>query len=151
MPRRDPGADRVPCLLCDLELNRPLRLLLHDNRPRPDVTALHYVVNAKADQVIAAQLAIDCEIEKREFPDSTFELKANPDRPDLFQLQRRLLAKQFALIPRCCTPPTAFVAVSMNGSSVGRWDDLPRAGHNVRNRGKGAGRRRRGNANYRPC
>jgi hypothetical protein len=100
MCHRDPGSDRVPCLLGNLELNGPLGLLLHDNR---DVTALDHVVNAKPDQIASAQLAVDCEIEQREFSAPMIELKSNSDSPDLFQLQRRLLAEQLAFVPWDCT------------------------------------------------
>jgi len=55
------------------------------------MTAQDHVLDAKADQIAAAQLAIDGEVEERKLPDSMFELQSNPDRPDLLQLQRGLL------------------------------------------------------------
>ena len=67
MGRRDPGVDRVPCLLGDLELDRALSLLLHDNRPRRNPSALHDIVDAKPDQIAPAQLAVDGEVEQCEF------------------------------------------------------------------------------------
>ena len=69
-------------------MDRPLGLLLHDNRARGYMTALHDVLHAKSHQVAPAQLAIDCEIEKRKLAGSMIQLQANPDRPDFFQLQR---------------------------------------------------------------
>ena len=51
MRHRDPSGDRVPCLFGDLELHRPLGLLLHDDCSGSDVTALDHVVDAKPDQI----------------------------------------------------------------------------------------------------
>jgi hypothetical protein len=68
-------------------LHRPLDLLLHGNCSGSDETALDHVVETKSDQKIASpQLAIDGEVEQREFPRSMIQLQMNPDSPDLFQL-----------------------------------------------------------------
>ena len=104
MRRRDPGRDRVPRLLGDLKLHRSLGLLLHDDRRGSDPTALDHIVDAKPDQIAPAQLAVDGEVEQREFPGSMIQLQSNPDGPDLLQLQWGLLAEQLALVPRCCAP-----------------------------------------------
>ena len=85
--RGDPGRDRVACLLGDLKLDRALGLLLHDHRPRHDPSALDHIVDAESNQIAAAQLAVDGEVEQREFPRSMIQLQPNPDSPDLFQLQ----------------------------------------------------------------
>jgi hypothetical protein len=50
------------------------------------VTALDHVVDAKPDQIAPPQLAVDGEVEQREFPGSMIQLQSNPDGPDLFQL-----------------------------------------------------------------
>jgi hypothetical protein len=63
MCRGDPRSDRVPRLLGDLELHRPLGLLLRDNRARSDPTALDHIVNVEPDQIAPAQLNVDCEVE----------------------------------------------------------------------------------------
>jgi hypothetical protein len=104
MRRRDPGTDRVPRLLGDLKLHRSLGLLLHDYRAAGDMTTLDHIVDAKPDQITPAQLAVDGEVEQREFPGSLIQLQSNPDGPDLLQLQRGLLAEQLALVPRCRAP-----------------------------------------------
>ena len=98
---RDPGTDRVPRLFGDLELHRPLGLLLHDNRAGGDMTALDHVVDTKSNQIAPAQLAINGEVEESEFPGSMIQLQSNPDGSDLFQLQWRLLSEQLSLVPRC--------------------------------------------------
>ena len=58
----DPRADRLPRLLGDLELHRPLGLLLHDDRAWGDMTALEHIANVKPHQVAPTQLAVDGEI-----------------------------------------------------------------------------------------
>jgi hypothetical protein len=85
MRRRDPRGDRVPRLLDDLELHRSLGLFLHDDRAGSNVTALNHVVDVKPDQITPAQLAVDGEVEQREFPGPTTQLKSDSDGPDLFQ------------------------------------------------------------------
>ena len=85
---RDPGTDRVPRLFGDLELHRPLGLLLHDNRAWGDMTASEHIANLKPHQVAPAQLAVDGEIEQRQFPGSMVQLQSNPNSPDRLQFQR---------------------------------------------------------------
>jgi hypothetical protein len=50
----DPGSDCITRLFGQLELNRPLGLLLHNDRARSYTRALRYIVNAKADQIAPA-------------------------------------------------------------------------------------------------
>jgi hypothetical protein len=45
MRRAAPSRNRIARLLGDLKLHRPLRLLLHDNRARGDMTALDHNIN----------------------------------------------------------------------------------------------------------
>src|SRR5207342_1237529 len=93
---RDPVTDRLPRLFGDLELHRPLGLLLHDNRAWDDMATLEHIANVKSHQIARAQLAVDGEIEQREFAGAMIELQSNPDGPDLLQLQWWLLADQLA-------------------------------------------------------
>ena len=104
MCRRDPGGDHLPRVLGNLKLDRSLGLLLHDDRTGSHPTAMDHIVNMEPDQITPAQLAVDSEVEHGEFPDATAQLQHNPDGPDLLQLQRGLLAEQFALVPRPCAP-----------------------------------------------
>src|SRR5665213_4437199 len=90
MRRGDPGGDRIAGLLGDLELNRTLRLLLHDNGEGRYQAALAHIMHAESNPIEAAQLAVDGEVEQCQLPDSLRQLQANPDGPDLFQLQRGL-------------------------------------------------------------
>jgi hypothetical protein len=50
----DPGRHCIARLFGKLELNRPLRLLLHNDRARSHTRTLCYIVNAKADQIATA-------------------------------------------------------------------------------------------------
>jgi len=84
-------------------MHRPLGLPLHDNCTGGDMTALDHIMDAKRYQIAPAQLAVDGEVEQREFSGSMIQLQPNPNGPDFFQLQRGLLTKQLALIPGCCT------------------------------------------------
>jgi hypothetical protein len=43
----------------------------------------------------------DGEVEQRQFTGPMFKLQANPDGPDLLQLQRGLPAEQLAFVPTC--------------------------------------------------
>jgi hypothetical protein len=47
----------IPRLFGDLELHRPLGLLLHDNSACGDMTALEHIANMKPHEVAPAQLA----------------------------------------------------------------------------------------------
>jgi hypothetical protein len=62
-------------------------------RPVADVS------DAQADQVTGSKLAVDGEVEQCQITVTTGELQANPDRPDLFELQRRLLTYELSFVP----------------------------------------------------
>jgi hypothetical protein len=68
------------------------------------MTALNHIVDAKRYEITPAQFAVDSEVEQREFPGSPSQLQSNPNGPDFFQFQWRLLAEQLALVPRQYTP-----------------------------------------------
>src|SRR5438552_9820254 len=95
----DPCGYHIPRLLGDLELHWSLGFLLHDNRAAGDTTALDHIMDAQRDQITSAQFTVDGKVEQCEFPGSMIQLQPNPDSPDLFQLQRRLLAEQLAFVP----------------------------------------------------
>jgi hypothetical protein len=63
-----------------------------------DVSARSDVLDLDCDDVAAAELAVDCQIEHGEVPSAAFNLEFCPDRPDVFWSQRRL-GPQFALVP----------------------------------------------------
>ena len=107
---RDPGTDRLPCLFGDLELHRPLSLLLHDDRAWGDMTALEHIANVKPHQIAPAQLAVDSEIEQREFPGSMIQLQSNSDGPISFSFSGGFWPISFPLF-HGTTRPSALGAV----------------------------------------
>ena len=95
----DPGRERLPCLFGDLKLNRTVSFLLQNDRARRYSVAPSHITDAQPDEVTGAQFAVDRQVKKGQFTCAIGQLKADPDRPNLFQLQRRFLADQFALVP----------------------------------------------------
>ncbi len=58
------------------------------------------VSNLQLKQVAAPRLAVDAKVEQRQFPRSAKDLKADPDSPNFFEFERRLLTDKFVLVPR---------------------------------------------------
>jgi hypothetical protein len=58
------------------------------------------VANPQFRQIACAQFAVDCQIEHREVADSRRKLEADANGPDFLEFQRRLLARELALVPR---------------------------------------------------
>jgi hypothetical protein len=86
-------------LFRDLELHRAVGFLLHDDRSGSHPIALRHIANLQPEEITASQLAVDGQVEKRKVPNSIGQLKADPDPPNLFQLEWELLADQFVLVP----------------------------------------------------
>jgi hypothetical protein len=82
----DPLLNGVARRRRDLELHRTLCLLLHDDGPRGDLVAMTDVPKLQLHQVTAPELAVDAQIEQRQFPHPIRHLKADPKRPDVLQL-----------------------------------------------------------------
>jgi hypothetical protein len=57
------------------------------------------VSDAQPDQVTGSKLAVDGKVEERQLAVTVGELKADPDRPDLFELKRRFLTYKLSLVP----------------------------------------------------
>ena len=74
--------------------------MLHDDGARCHAVAMTNVANLELDQIASPQLTVESQVEHSQFPDSMFELQSHPDSPDILQLEWRLLAHQFALVPR---------------------------------------------------
>jgi aconitase B len=62
----DPTEHGLPSLLGDLELDRPLRFLLHDDGTMENALALRDILHAKTHQVTAAKLTVDRQVEERQ-------------------------------------------------------------------------------------
>ena len=111
----DPGLQGVAGSLRDLELHWALRLVLHDDSARRHLVAVTHVPDLERDKIAAAQLAVDSEVEQGEFAHASFHLEADAQRPDVLELEGRLLPDKLALIPR----------LAMSGATCGSHDGLP--------------------------
>jgi hypothetical protein len=96
----DPGSNGLPRRLGNLELDGPLRLLLQHDRPRRDSLPMTDISHPQANEVTGSKFAVDGQVEQGEFSAPNGELQSNTNCPDLFELERRLLANDFALVPR---------------------------------------------------
>jgi hypothetical protein len=63
------------------------------------VSALGDILDFDRDDVTAAKLAVDCQIEHGKIANATLDLEFRPDRPDMFRAQRRLCPSQLTLVP----------------------------------------------------
>src|ERR1019366_4743830 len=100
---RDPGRNCSARRFGDLKLNRPTGFLLKNQCSGCHALAVADVAHPKAHQVASPQFAVDSKIEQCEVPTTTCNLKANTNRPNLFEFERRLLAHELAFIPRYVT------------------------------------------------
>ena len=60
---------------------------------------MRHVAHPQADEVTPSQLAVDREVEHGEVAHSVSVLQMDADGPDVFGLERRLLANQLPLVP----------------------------------------------------
>ena len=63
------------------------------------MAARSYVVDPKADEIAATQLAINGEVEHRQIAFAALHLKSDPNGPDLFLPKGTLLANETAFVP----------------------------------------------------
>ena len=87
----------------DLELDGPLGLVLHHDRPRGHLIAVADVPDLQNDEVTTSKFAVDSKVEESEFADSTLNLKADSKCPDVLELERCLLADDLAFVPWLAT------------------------------------------------
>lgn len=74
-----------------------------------------HVPDLERDEVASAQLAVDAEVEQCEFAPPSLHLEGDAQRPDVLELEGRLLPDKLALVPR----------LAMNGVACGSHDGLP--------------------------
>src|ERR1700737_2198677 len=96
---RQPIMDRGPGLLHDFELDRSPCLFLDHGATVSHPAAGAYVVDLQADEIATSELAVDREVEQGKISFPALQLKPNPNGPDIFRLERALLADQAALVP----------------------------------------------------
>ena len=73
---------------------------LHDYRARRDDISMTDVPHAQPHQIARSQLAVDGEVEGREFTGASIDLQSYSGRPDVLQSQRSFLPNELALIAR---------------------------------------------------
>jgi len=87
----DPRLQCVPGGLRDLELHWALGLVLHDDGACRHLVAMTDIPDLERDEIAAAQLAVDAQVEEREFAHPALHLEADAQRPDVLELERCLL------------------------------------------------------------
>jgi hypothetical protein len=97
---RQPIMDRGLSLLHDLELDRSPCLFLDHGATVSHTAAGAYVVDPQTDEIATSELAVGREVEQGKISFPALQLKPNPNGPDIFRLERELLADQAALVPR---------------------------------------------------
>jgi hypothetical protein len=86
-------------LLAQLKSDGPPCFLLSNRCAIRRVAAGGDILDPDSNDVTAAKLAVDCQIEHREVANSAFDLELCPDRPDMFRSQWRLCPGQLAFVP----------------------------------------------------
>ena len=97
---RQPIMDRGPSLFRDFELDWSPCLFLNHGATVSHPAAGAYVVDLQADEIATSELAVDRKVEQGKISLPALQLKPNPNGPDIFRLERALLADQVALVPR---------------------------------------------------
>lgn len=95
----DPGSNRHSRRQGDLELDRSIGLLLHDNRPDSNQGAMRDFPQLELHEIAGAKLLVNGKIEQSEVANRMGQLEAHPDRPDVAE-QRRFLAHELSIVPR---------------------------------------------------
>ena len=88
--------DRLDCSLNSNLTGRPV-FLLSDSCAIRRVSARGDILNPYGDDITAAKLAVDCQIEHGQIASAAFNLEFHPDRPDVFGPQRRFCSGQLPL------------------------------------------------------
>ena len=88
-------------------------MLRHD-RTGCHLVAVAEVPDSEADEIAAAQLAVDAKVEQGELAYTALHLQADAQCPDVLELERCLLPNDLALVPR----------LAMDGIGVGSHDGL---------------------------
>ena len=123
-PAFEPSEEAGAGGLKEFELNGATGLLLNDDRSRSNLAAADNVADFDFDDIAAAKLAVDRQIEHRSVAQSSLIIQPEPDRPDLLRLQHALGPNFSASVPW----PKIFRAWIIFGMSVrpiltrsGRW------------------------------
>ena len=66
-----------------MSLHRTICRLLDDRGPISNIKPYNHITDFDFHQIAAAQLPIDCEVEKSSIPQSSLAIEMKADRPDL--------------------------------------------------------------------
>ena len=99
----------------DLELHRALGLVLHNHGPTCHMVAVMHVPDLEADEVAPAELAVNSQVEESELAHPVFHLEPDSKRPEVLDLEGRLLSDDLALVPW----------LAMRGVTCDAHDGLP--------------------------
>jgi hypothetical protein len=96
----EPGEQAVAGLLRQLELDRLPRFLLDDGRAVAGGGVHDQIGDPQPDQVAAAELAVDGQVEQGQVAEPPLPLQVEADGPDLLGPEGRLGTDEAALVPR---------------------------------------------------
>jgi hypothetical protein len=95
----DPRSNGLPRRFGNLELDGPLRFLLHHDCPRCDSLTMADIPHPQADEVPGSKFAVDGQVEQGKFATPNGKLQSNTNCPDLFKLEGCLLSNNLAIVP----------------------------------------------------
>jgi hypothetical protein len=82
-PPFQPGKQASSCIRQQLELDRPISLLLHDDCSGANLPANYQVADLYLNHVAATQLAVDRQVKQRPITQPTMLVKEKADGPNL--------------------------------------------------------------------
>jgi hypothetical protein len=88
----EPSEKAGSYIVRDLELDGTTGLLLNDDRASPDLRSGDHIENSDVDQVTAAKLAVDCQIEQHTVPNASLAIEEKANCPKLLLGERTLCA-----------------------------------------------------------
>lgn len=91
--------ERLSGLVSQLEPNWPAGLLLPDGRPVHRVSTRGDVIDANGNNIAAAKLAIDRQVEESKVAFLAINLELRSDRSDVARSQRRFCADELPIVP----------------------------------------------------
>ena len=92
------GTSRLTGHLRQLKANGTAGLPLTDVGAVNRVAVRGHVIDSESNEIAAAQLAIDCEVEERQVPHAPLQLQSGTDGPDMTDPQRWLWTPELAFV-----------------------------------------------------
>lgn len=83
----DPRLQDFPCRRGDLNLDRSLGLVLHDDGARCELNAVADVADPQGNEVATPELAVDAQVEERQLAHAVLHLESHPKCPDVLELE----------------------------------------------------------------